>query len=161
MASRPLWKYVPSPRLAKMCWSVVKGCWPTHGTPSPPICVKPMVERSIQVAMKWQPMPPIAREPSGTTVLVLCGQPEQNQGWRVASATLVDACCTTIARSLASRMASCASMRAAMSAPAAAKRPVFFRRAAMALAMRAGFRSALARSSVCEVGLGIDHSPPE
>ena len=65
-----------------MCWSVVKGCWPTHGTPSPPICVKPMVERSIQVAMKWQPMPAIAREPSGTTVLVLCGQPEQNQGWR-------------------------------------------------------------------------------
>ncbi|MOA41580.1 hypothetical protein D3C78_1635560 [compost metagenome] len=91
----------------------------------------------------------------------MCGQPEQNQGWRVASATLVEACCTTIARSLASRMASCASMRAAMSAPAAAKRPVFFRRAAMALAMRAGFRSALARSSVCEVGLGIDHSPPE
>ena len=70
-----------------MCWSVVKGCWPTHGTPSPPICVKPMVERSIQVAMKWQPMPPIAREPSGTTVLVLCGQPEQNQGWRPASDT--------------------------------------------------------------------------
>jgi len=52
-------------------------------------------------------------------------------------------------------------MRAAMSAPAAARRPVFFRREAMALAMSAGFRSALARSNVCEVGLGIDHSPPE
>ena len=32
--------------------------------------------------MKWQPMPAIAREPSGTRVLVLCGQPGQNQGWR-------------------------------------------------------------------------------
>jgi hypothetical protein len=27
-------------------------------------------------------MPAMAREPSGTLVLVLCGQPEQNQGWR-------------------------------------------------------------------------------
>jgi len=27
--------------------------------------------------MKWQPMPASAREPSGSFVLVLCGQPEQ------------------------------------------------------------------------------------
>ncbi len=141
-----------------MCWSVVNGCWPTHGTPSPPICVKPMVERSIQVAMKWQPMPPMAREPSGTTVLVLCGQPEQNQGWRASFTP--SAWITCIERSLASRIASCASMRAAMSEPAGS-RPVFLRRPAMALAISAGFRSALARSSVWAVGLGIDHSPPE
>ena len=32
--------------------------------------------------MKWQPMPARAREPSGTRVLVLCGQPLQNQGVR-------------------------------------------------------------------------------
>ena len=68
--------------LANMCAVVLNGCWPTHGTPSPPICVKPTVARSIQMLMKWQPMPAIAREPSGTLVEVLCGQPEQNQGWR-------------------------------------------------------------------------------
>ena len=39
--------------------------------------VKVSVERSIQVTMEWQPIPPSAREPSGTTVEVLCGQPEQ------------------------------------------------------------------------------------
>ena len=32
--------------------------------------------------MKWQPMPATAREPSGTLVLVLCGQPLQNHGAR-------------------------------------------------------------------------------
>ena len=63
-----------------MCARLLKCDWPTQGTPSPPIWVKPIVARSIQVAMKWQPMPAIAREPSGTFVLVLCGQPLQNQG---------------------------------------------------------------------------------
>jgi len=38
-ASEPEWKYVPSPRFAKMCFSFVNGAWPIHGTPSPPICV--------------------------------------------------------------------------------------------------------------------------
>jgi len=66
--------------LANTCCSLLNGCWPTQGTPSPPICVKPTVARSIQIDMKWQPMPAMAREPSGTRVLVLCGQPEQNQG---------------------------------------------------------------------------------
>ena len=34
------------------------------------------------IAIPWQPMPAIAREPSGTRVEVLWGQPEQNQGER-------------------------------------------------------------------------------
>ena len=37
---------------------------------------------SIQLAMKWQPMPACAREPSGTFVERLCGQPAQNHGAR-------------------------------------------------------------------------------
>ena len=77
IASNPEWKYVPSPRLAKMCFSLVKGAWPIHGAPSAPMCVKVAVLRSIQTAMKWQPMPAVARLPSGTRVEVLCGQPEQ------------------------------------------------------------------------------------
>ena len=40
------------------------------------------VERSIQIAITWQPMPAVARLPSGTTVDVLCGQPEQKYGMR-------------------------------------------------------------------------------
>src|ERR1044072_5815688 len=82
MARRPEWKYVPSPRFAKMWFSLVKGAMPTHGTPSPPICVKVSVERSIHSAMKWQPMPAMARLPSGTFVDVLWGQPEQKYGVR-------------------------------------------------------------------------------
>ena len=52
IARLPEWKYVPSPRLANMCFSLVKGAMPTHGTPSPPIWVKVSVERSIHSAMK-------------------------------------------------------------------------------------------------------------
>ena len=53
-------------------------------TPSPPIWISEEVSRSIQLAMKWQPMPASALEPSGTRVEVLCGQPEQKYGVRVA-----------------------------------------------------------------------------
>ena len=61
-----------------MCFSSVNGAWPIHGTPSPPMCVNVGRRcRSIQIAMKWQPMPAVARLPSGTRVDVLCGQPEQ------------------------------------------------------------------------------------
>jgi hypothetical protein len=35
--------------------------------------------------MKWQPMPACAREPSGTLVLVLCGQPAQKYGMRLTA----------------------------------------------------------------------------
>ena len=35
--------------------------------------------------MKWQPMPACAREPSGTLVLVLCGQPAQKYGTRLTA----------------------------------------------------------------------------
>ena len=77
MASSPEWKYVPSPRLAKMCFSSVNGAWPIQGAPSAPMWVKVAVLRFIHTAMKWQPMPAVARLPSGTRVDVLCGQPEQ------------------------------------------------------------------------------------
>ena len=87
IARLPEWKYVPSPRLANTCSSLVKGATPTHGTPSPPIWVKVSVLRSIHSAMKWQPMPAKARLPSGTLVEVLCGQPEQKYGVRVIGAT--------------------------------------------------------------------------
>ncbi|MCY1530152.1 hypothetical protein D9M68_653280 [compost metagenome] len=138
-----------------MCCSFTNGCWPIHGTPSPPIWVKPTVARSIQMVMKWQPMPAMAREPSGTRVLVLCGQPEQNQGWRSAPSTpLVSRVCRDC--SCAVRMASCASMRACTSSG----RPSLRRRRATARAMMAGDRSALARSRVLALGFGRDHSPP-
>ena len=69
---------MPSPRFWKTCGVSVNGACPIQAAPSPPIWVKVAVGRSgIQVAMKWQPMPPIARLPSGTRVEVLCGQPEQ------------------------------------------------------------------------------------
>jgi hypothetical protein len=106
-----------------MCFSWVKGAWPTQLTPSPPIWLKVTVLRSIQVAMKWQPMPAAAREPSGTRVLVLCGQPLQNQGWRSPP----DGICAS-ARSRPSMRARRSSMRRAVSAST----PSFFRRLAMA-----------------------------
>src|ERR687894_2986931 len=56
-------------------------------TPSPPIWISDDVSRSIQLAMKWQPMPASAFEPSGTLVDELCGQPEQKYGVRVAPGT--------------------------------------------------------------------------
>jgi len=79
------------------------------------------------MAMKWQPMPAMAREPSGTRVLVLCGQPLQNQGWRSASGAC--ALNTCMERSLASRMASWAWTRAAMSLPSGSRPRLASRRA--------------------------------
>ena len=59
------------------------GAWPTQPTPSPPMWEISDVRRSgIQIAMPWQPMPAMARLPSGTLVEVLCGQPEQKNGVR-------------------------------------------------------------------------------
>ena len=66
-----------------MCLSDVNGAWPIHATPSPPMWLISAVRRSgIQIAMPWQPMPAMARLPSGTLVEVLCGQPEQKNGVR-------------------------------------------------------------------------------
>ena len=113
-----------------------------------------MVLRSIQMLMKWQPMPAMAREPSGTRVLVLCGQPEQNQGRR--SAPLPSVCSTCSVCCAPSRMASWRSRRAVVSASS----PSFFSRSAMARAISAGVKSAVARSSTLPVGLVRDHSPP-
>src|ERR1700676_4950603 len=67
-----------------MCLVAVHGACPIHGTPSRPIWVKVDVERSIQIAITWQPMPAVERLPSGTLVDVLCGQPEQKYGMRVS-----------------------------------------------------------------------------
>ena len=88
-------------------------------------------------------------------MLVLCGHPEQNHGGR--SAPLPPSSRTCIALSLACRIAKCASMRALVSASS----PIFCKRRAIARAISAGDRSALERSKVLAVGLGIDHSPPE
>ncbi len=63
----------------------VNGAWPVQSTPSAPIGTMPVVSRSIQFAMKWQPIPARACEPSGTRVEVLCGQPEQKYGVRTGS----------------------------------------------------------------------------
>ena len=134
----------------------MKGAWPTQATPSPPIWLKVLVLRSIHTDMKWQPMPAMAREPSGTRVLVLCGQPLQNQGARSPVSDFI----SSIARSRCAITFNRWSMRAAVSLPSGAK-PSFFSRLAMALAMIAGVRSALARSSQFSLGLGMDHSPPE
>jgi hypothetical protein len=68
-------------------------------------------------------MPATAREPSGTRVLVLCGQPLQNQGVR-----------SPVAASAAHRAsrASITAMRCSMRASMSAGTPSFFRRLAMA-----------------------------
>ena len=93
----------------------------------------------------------MAREPSGTLVDVLCGQPEQNQGVRSLSTVSTVSDC-----SLACSMARRESMRASMSL----SRPSFLTRSAIALAISAGDKSAFARKSVLADGFGILHSPP-
>ncbi|MDT4843295.1 hypothetical protein FQZ97_772220 [compost metagenome] len=74
-------------------------------------------------------MPASARDPSGTRVEVLCGQPEQNQGLRSAE---MRGCAAS--RSLASITAT----RAAMRARTASGRSKRSSRRAMALAISAG-----------------------
>ena len=56
-------------------------------------------------------MPATAREPSGTLVLVLCGQPLQNQGVRSPAAAASPLVSVSRLRSLASSRAMRASMR--------------------------------------------------
>ncbi len=86
-------------------WSRLEnGAWPTHCAPSPPMAVKPTVLRSIHSAMKWQPMPAAAIEPSGTLVEELCGQPEQKNGVREPM-SLVSASIAWNWRSFATRAA--------------------------------------------------------
>ncbi len=97
-------------------------------------------------------MPASARLPSGTRVLVLCGQPLQNQGARSPVGAVSAASCASRAATTARRW----SMRATMSLPT----PNFFRRRAMAWAISAGDRSALARSNQFWLGLAMLHSPP-
>src|SRR5580698_5111434 len=58
---------------------------PTNGTPSPPMWVKVRVWSPSSSAMKWQPMPALAKLPSGSFVDVACGQPAQNAGTRFSS----------------------------------------------------------------------------
>ena len=77
IAMEPEWYQVPSPRFWKTWPRPVKREVAAQLTPSPPIWMSDEVSRSIQLAMKWQPMPARAWLPSGTLVEVLCGQPEQ------------------------------------------------------------------------------------
>ncbi len=61
-----------------MCGVSTKLCAATQGIPSLPMPTVCMVRREgMKTASPWHPVAPIAFEPSGTTVLVLCGQPEQ------------------------------------------------------------------------------------
>src|ERR1700691_1986846 len=68
--------------LANRCGVLVNGWRPAQGAPSPPIWVKVRVESPSSNAMKWQPMPALAKLPSGSLVDVACGQPAQNAGTR-------------------------------------------------------------------------------
>ena len=45
--------------------------------------------RSIHIAIVWQPMPAETMLPSGATVELLCGQPEQYHAVRVAVVNLL------------------------------------------------------------------------
>ena len=107
---------MPSPRFWKTCGSRVNIACETQSTPSPPIWIRPSVSRSIQLAMKWQPMPACAREPSGTFVERLCGQPAQNHGARRGASGAPAGRCGTVkstTRVRRSSRASCAASQAA------------------------------------------------
>ncbi len=65
-----------------MCFTSVKLDRPMKGAPSPPIWAKVRVFGPSSIAMKWQPMPALAKLPSGSLVEVACGQPAQNAGMR-------------------------------------------------------------------------------
>ena len=86
-------------------WGVsVKGACPIQLAPSPPIWVTARVRRSgSQTAIPWQPMPPRARLASGTTVEVLCGQPEQKYGMRWIGIVAPAFCTASFASRNASR----------------------------------------------------------
>ena len=117
--------------------------------------VKVLVLRSIHTDMKWQPMPAIAREPSGTRVLVLCGQPLQNQGARSPVSVFIRG-----HGALALRITSIGDggqrrVRGDVARPGA--KPSFFRRLAMALGDDRRRQVGLARSSQFSLGLGMDH----
>ena len=74
---------MPSPRFWTRCLSSVKGAWPIHCAPSPPICVMPVISpfpSGLSSTIVWQPMPPPTSVPSGAGSDELCGQPEQKNG---------------------------------------------------------------------------------
>src|ERR1700710_1519887 len=90
-ASCPEWKYVPSPTFWKMCRTSVNGDWPIHCAPSPPIWVSAVTAESVRadiVTRVWPPTPPPARDPSGTAVERLWGQPEQKYAVRLVGSTV-------------------------------------------------------------------------
>ena len=63
--------------LAKTCFVPECPAMPSQVAPSPPIWLMVTVLRPIHTAIRWQPTPPSAQEPSGTRVDRLCGQPGQ------------------------------------------------------------------------------------
>src|SRR3990167_3634801 len=83
MARKPECEYVPPSKFVKTCFSSVRGCWPSHITPSAPMWEIALVFwGSSRVAIAWHPMPANARLPSITLVDRLWGQPEQKLGGR-------------------------------------------------------------------------------
>ena len=95
-ANRPEWNQVPSPMFAKTCAVPECSAMPSQVTPSPPIWLMVSVRRSMPTAIRWQPTPASAHEPSGTRVDWLCGQPEQKYGVRcsTSAARAADASCS-------------------------------------------------------------------
>ena len=94
-ASWPEWKNVPSPTFWNRWGSATNGAMPIHWLPSPPIWVIPVIvprgSPPMKLTIPWQPMPAPTREPSGTRVPVLWGQPEQKNGVRTACGLSVNA----------------------------------------------------------------------
>ena len=88
-----------------------------------------VLRSGIQVAMAWQPMPAMARLPSGTTVELLCGQPEQKYGARCDLIRGVAATASKLSR------------RATRCAMAALPAPIRSSRETIARATMVGFSS--------------------
>src|ERR1035437_9427999 len=84
--------------------------------------VKVEVCGSIHTAMKWQPMPACARDPSGTRVEVLCGQPEQKYGIRLMPSLTFDSKCGGVNSTTCSRLSSAGLCCASQSATTSIKR---------------------------------------
>jgi hypothetical protein len=106
------------------------------------------VRRSIHIAITWQPMPAVARLPSGTLVDVLCGHPEQKYGMRSSA---------ILGFSSAASLALIQSTRALSFSTARGLRPRRRMRCAITRAIIAGVSSEVAGSS--QSPCGRTHSP--
>ena len=123
---------------------------PTHVRPSPPIWLASMVPGRANIAMPWQPMPAMPWLPSGTTVLVLCGQPEQKKGVRLASAGAITA--SSVRRAACSACTRCCS--SSSPAPSDCSRAAMVRPSSMASKPTSAFSSGRPASSALPVMRG-------